>query len=117
VQEGFARALRDRAQFRGEGSLEGWVWRIAFRAALQQRRNGRERTLDEALADVPDFEVGRDPELARALRGLPPRRRLIVFLRYFATCPTRRSQRPVASARGRSPPPSRGPTPISPPVS
>jgi RNA polymerase sigma factor (sigma-70 family) len=26
----------------------------------------------------------RDPELAAALRELPPRRRLIVFLRYFA---------------------------------
>jgi RNA polymerase sigma factor (sigma-70 family) len=26
----------------------------------------------------------RDPELAAALRQLPPRRRLIVFLRYFA---------------------------------
>lgn len=84
VQEGFARALRDRAQFRREGSLEGWVWRITFRAALQQRRNGRERTLDEALAELPVVEVDRDPELAKALRHLPPRRRLIVFLRYFA---------------------------------
>ena len=26
----------------------------------------------------------RDPELAAAVRALPPRRRLIVFLRYFA---------------------------------
>ncbi len=26
----------------------------------------------------------RDPALARAIRALPPRRRLIVFLRYFA---------------------------------
>jgi RNA polymerase sigma-70 factor (ECF subfamily) len=84
VQEGFARALRDRAQFRGDGSLEGWVWRITFRAALRQRRNGRERTLDEALAELPAVEVDRDPELASALRKLPPRRRLIVFLRYFA---------------------------------
>jgi RNA polymerase sigma-70 factor (ECF subfamily) len=31
VQEAFAQALRDQDGFRGEGSLEGWVWRIAFR--------------------------------------------------------------------------------------
>jgi RNA polymerase sigma factor (sigma-70 family) len=84
VQEGFARALRDRAQYRGDGSLEGWVWRIALRAALQSRRNGRERTLDEALVQTPFVEAERDPELARAIQALPPRRRLIVFLRYFA---------------------------------
>jgi RNA polymerase sigma factor (sigma-70 family) len=29
-------------------------------------------------------EPDRDPELAEALRTLPPKRRLIVFLRYFA---------------------------------
>lgn len=30
------------------------------------------------------IEAERDPELAAALRSLPPRRRVIVFLRYFA---------------------------------
>ena len=34
VQEAFAQALRDQDGFRGEGSLEGWVWRIAFRVAV-----------------------------------------------------------------------------------
>jgi DNA-directed RNA polymerase specialized sigma24 family protein len=34
VQEAFARALRDQNGFRGEGSLEAWVWRIAFRVAI-----------------------------------------------------------------------------------
>ncbi|MGH2932490.1 MAG: RNA polymerase sigma factor, partial [Gaiellaceae bacterium] len=29
-------------------------------------------------------ESERDPELAAALRRLPPRKRLVVFLRYFA---------------------------------
>jgi RNA polymerase sigma factor (sigma-70 family) len=87
VQEGFARALRDRSQYRYEGSLEGWVWRIALRAALQSRRNGYERTLDEALVAMPFVEAERDPELAQAVQALPPRRRLIVFLRYFADLP------------------------------
>jgi RNA polymerase sigma-70 factor (ECF subfamily) len=84
VQEAFAQALRDRDQFRGAGSLEGWVWRIAFRVALASRRNGHEVTIDEAIVepDLPDRN--RDPVLAAALRALPPRRRLVVFLRYFA---------------------------------
>jgi RNA polymerase sigma-70 factor (ECF subfamily) len=83
VQEAFARALRRRDQFRGEGSLEGWVWRIAFRVALAARRELQATTLEDAfeLAEIPHPE--RDPELAEALLRLPPRRRLVVFLRYF----------------------------------
>ena len=40
VQEGFARALRKRGQFRG-GSLEAWLWRIVYRSALDLRRRKR----------------------------------------------------------------------------
>jgi RNA polymerase sigma-70 factor, ECF subfamily len=83
VQEAFARALRNRDQFRREGSLEAWIFRIALRTALETRRNGREvALLDDADPTLPGPE--RDPELAAALRQLPPRKRLIVFLRYFA---------------------------------
>jgi len=84
VQEAFARALRERAQFRGEGSLAAWVWRIAVRVALESRRNGKESTLEGALAESPVPSPERDPVLAQALLALPPRRRLVVFLRYFA---------------------------------
>lgn len=84
VQEAFVRALRRRDEFRGEGSLEGWVWRIALRVALASRRERQGVSLEEAfgLAEIPHPE--RDPELAEALLRLPPRRRLVVFLRYFA---------------------------------
>ena len=82
VQEGFARAYRSRKQFRGEGSLEGWVWRIVLRAALEQRAQGTPVSLDEVDAGLVEPE--RDPALAEALSKLPPRRRLMVFLRYFA---------------------------------
>lgn len=82
VQEGFARAYRSRTQFRGEGSLEAWVWRIVFRVALEQRRDESELPLENVEAEL--VEPGRDPALAEALSELPPRRRLIVFLRYFA---------------------------------
>lgn len=87
VQEGFARALRASRQYMGRGSLEGWVWRIVLRTALEQRRPGEEVSLDEV---EPGFvEPERDFELARAVQALPPRRRLIVFLRYFADLPYR----------------------------
>ena len=83
VQEAFARALRSREQLRDKGSLEAWIFRIALRSALETRRNGREvALLDDADPTLAAPE--RDPELAAALRELPPRQRLIVFLRYFA---------------------------------
>jgi RNA polymerase sigma-70 factor, ECF subfamily len=82
VQEGFARALASRRQFRGDGSLAAWVWRITLRAALEVREE-RESSVGEVLEPrlvAPEA----DPSLAAALATLPPRRRLIVFLRYFA---------------------------------
>jgi len=38
VQEGFARALAARRSYRGDGSMEAWVWRIISNVALQKRR-------------------------------------------------------------------------------
>ena len=83
VQDGFAAALEKRRQFRG-GSLEAWVWRIVARKALDlgRRRSGGV-SVEERLA--PSSIVSeRDPDIAAAVRALPPRRRLVVFLRYFA---------------------------------
>ena len=85
VQEGFARALRSGAQYAGRGSLEGWVWRIVLRTALEQRHPGEELPLDEV--DPAFVEPERDFELTTAVQALPPRRRLVVFLRYFADLP------------------------------
>jgi RNA polymerase sigma factor (sigma-70 family) len=82
VQEAFARALRDRGQYRGEGSLEAWVWRIAFNVALRTRRDLRRQWELEEEPGAPDQAT--DYDLRAAIRALPPRRRLIVFLRYFA---------------------------------
>ena len=82
VQEGFARAFANRGRFRGEAPLAAWVWGIALRAALDARRP-REVPLDEAL-DPRLVEPDRHPALAAALATLAPRRRLIIFLRYYA---------------------------------
>jgi RNA polymerase sigma-70 factor (ECF subfamily) len=84
VQETFVRALRSRRSWRGDGSLEAWVWRIAFRTALEQRsaRHGKPETNGSFDPALPEPE--HDPDLAAAVRRLPPRKRLVVFLHYFA---------------------------------
>lgn len=92
VQDGFALALKRRAEFRGDGSLEGWVARIVLRAALDVRRRpvaDPGTALDdlgsESLLWAPELpRPERDPVLAAAVRALPPRQRQVVFLRYFA---------------------------------
>ena len=85
VQDGFARALTHGARFRG-GSLEAWIWRIVQRNALDRRRPRRGGALLETV-DPALVSSDRDPELAAAVRRLPPRRRLVVFLRYYADLP------------------------------
>lgn len=82
VQDAFAEALRKRAGFRGEGPLEGWIWRIALRLAFARRRSVPGLPLAEiGESAIPDPDT--DPELANAVKRLAPRRRLVVFLRYF----------------------------------
>lgn len=82
VQEAFARALRKRRRLHSEASLAPWVWTIALRVALDSRRRQRAPGADIDDPQLPDPE--RDQTLAAAIRSLPPRRRQIVFLRYFA---------------------------------
>jgi RNA polymerase sigma-70 factor (ECF subfamily) len=82
VQEAFARALAQRRSFRGEAPLAAWVWRIALRVALDER--SRSRPLPIGAFEARLVEPAHDPLLSEALRALPPRRRLMFFLRYFA---------------------------------
>jgi RNA polymerase sigma-70 factor (ECF subfamily) len=82
VQEAFARALAQRHRYRDEAPLAAWVWRIAFRVALESRGRPFALPLEDG-ADPALPEAERDPQLEAALRRLSPRRRLIVFLRYF----------------------------------
>jgi RNA polymerase sigma factor (sigma-70 family) len=86
LQEGFARALAARASYRGDGPLVAWVWRIAYRAALETRRRDGGYVDEDQLVEPRLVHPERDTELANALRELSPRRRLILFLRYYADC-------------------------------
>lgn len=82
VQEGFARALAARQTYRGDGSVEGWIWRITLNAAADTRRRPREQPLEDVfLLELPhEF----DAALSEALRQLPKRQRLLIFLHYLA---------------------------------
>jgi RNA polymerase sigma-70 factor (ECF subfamily) len=91
VQDAFASALARQEQFRGDGSLEAWLWQIVLRRALDRRRRQppvvslsyeSESAAPLWAAELPHPE--RDPELAEAVRALPLRQRQLVFLRYFA---------------------------------
>ena len=91
VQDGFALALAHRDEFRGEGSLEGWVGRIVLRAALDVRRRRipaaglLDEIRDGPLLWAPEVpHVDRDPVLATAVEALSVRQRQVIFLRYFA---------------------------------
>jgi RNA polymerase sigma-70 factor, ECF subfamily len=86
VQEAFARALQQRRRYRGDGSLEAWVWRIAVNCALRSRRDLRESWEEAPEVSAPEM-VPVDGNVRAALQALPPRRRLVVFLRYFADLP------------------------------
>ncbi len=82
VQEAFVQALRDQNGFRGMGSLEGWVWRIAFRIAVGSK-GSRELSVDE-VPEVAFVDGSSDPRLAAAVLKLPRQRRMAIFLRYYA---------------------------------
>jgi RNA polymerase sigma factor (sigma-70 family) len=81
VQEAFATAIRERRRFRGDGSLEGWVWRIVVNAA----RKARPRWDDEPIGCSEATESTDDPAPVRAaIATLPERQRMTLFLRYYA---------------------------------
>ena len=87
VQEAFARALRGRHSFRGEGSLDAWVWRTVTNVALTQSKRA---AASEAQPLVGEFEAPTTdsatdwPELRAAIALLPERQRQALFLRHYA---------------------------------
>ena len=89
VQEAFAHAVRRRDDFRRQGSLEGWLWRILVNTARTRRRAALSHPRAATLAAHEPSSNGRheDSEAAAVrvlLSQLPERQRLVVFLRYFA---------------------------------
>jgi RNA polymerase sigma factor (sigma-70 family) len=90
VQEGVANAIRYRGSYRGDGTLEAWLWKVVLNAI---RSHYRERAHRLVLAEAPtDREATALPADGRAsaetvrsaVRRLPERQRLVLFLRFYA---------------------------------
>ncbi len=82
VQDGFANAVRQRASFRGTGSLEAWIARCVINAAqdaLRRRPSWNGHSPDETGSGA--FEVA--STVRDAVRNLPPRQREALFLRFY----------------------------------
>jgi RNA polymerase sigma factor (sigma-70 family) len=83
VQEGFARALAHAEEFRGEGSLEGWVWRIVVNEA-RRKTISRSRSPETVPAVAAESRSDDAAWLRGVLASLPERQRTVLFLRYYA---------------------------------
>lgn len=86
VQEGFARALRRRRSFRGDGSLEAWIWRIVLNLVRDRQRSvvRNRATSTDVLQAGSSTPPSPDDSVRARLRALPERQRMAVFLRYYA---------------------------------
>jgi RNA polymerase sigma-70 factor (ECF subfamily) len=89
VQDAFASAVRNRAEFKGESSVATWVWRIVVNKAISQDRDQRwrldEPTTELMFEDVHERTSSDGADVVRkALAELPERQRLVVFLHYYA---------------------------------
>jgi RNA polymerase sigma-70 factor (ECF subfamily) len=82
VQETFARAIRSRWSFRGEASLETWLWRLLVNVC----RDAARHTPDVPLGDHDPAAPQADDltEIRAAVAALPERQRLVLFLRHYA---------------------------------
>ena len=83
LQEAYVRAFRALPRFRGDSSLETWLYRIVYNACVDDLRRHREHeTLeewDERLVAAPT-EPEERLDLAAALASLPPELRAVVLL-------------------------------------
>ena len=81
VQDAFAAAIRKQRQFRGEGPLEAWVWRMVVNAALKERNRRTHFRLGNLDLEAPAQD---STHVAESIARLPERQRLALFLRYYA---------------------------------
>src|SRR6266566_560138 len=79
VQDGFAGALRSRADFRGESGIETWLWSCVVNAARNARRRAAGLDLHDELAErrPPGEPPAARADLPVAIAALPERQRLV----------------------------------------
>lgn len=86
VQSAFVAAVKNRRSFRGNGTIDAWVWQIVVNEARRATRGRDTEPLGtEDGAPAANGSVGDDASgVRRWIAALPPRQREAVFLRYFA---------------------------------
>jgi RNA polymerase sigma-70 factor (ECF subfamily) len=87
VQEAFVTAIRHCHQYRGDGPIEAWLWRIVVTSALKARRTAstQEPTAPSVAAASSNGTAEHAfDEVRLAVGRLPERQRTILFLRYYA---------------------------------
>jgi RNA polymerase sigma-70 factor (ECF subfamily) len=84
VQETFATALRARASFRRDGSLDGWLWRTMLNVCRQEQRRLAHYADSEPVEATGNGHATEWPELRAAIAALPEQERHAVFLHYYA---------------------------------
>jgi RNA polymerase sigma factor (sigma-70 family) len=88
-QETFLSALRAYPRLPADSNLRGWILTIATRKAIDHGRRTRRRPIP--MAELPDQAgptvLEGDPELWRAVRGLPPMQRAAMVHRYILDLP------------------------------
>lgn len=84
VHDAFVSAVRNRQSYRGEGTLEAWVWPMVVHNAQRYRRR-RDLVGGDELPHAIWTDRHRDDHTAlrNAVAALPERQRLMVFLRYY----------------------------------
>jgi RNA polymerase sigma-70 factor, ECF subfamily len=83
VHDAFVQAVRHRRSFRGEGTLEAWVWRMVVNAARKRCRELLPAT-GEPAEPADESRNGFGDPVRAAVAALPERQRLALFLRYYA---------------------------------
>ncbi len=87
VHEGFAVAIRKRGSYAGRGTVESWLWQVVLNTVRNYRRGSRTAAALEpelTVATSANGSAGSTERLRAALLALSERRRLIVFLHYYA---------------------------------
>src|SRR5437660_1616940 len=70
VQEAFSRAIRSRFEFRGDGSLDAWVWRTLTNVCLSERRAARPPAGGAEAGAEANGSAQEWPELRAAVAAL-----------------------------------------------
>jgi RNA polymerase sigma factor (sigma-70 family) len=88
VQDAFVSALSRKSQWRGEGSLDAWLWRAVLNAARDRRRKHEAIPVPDTAAAASvehsaSFNGSDSGAFVDALASLTERQRLVLFLRYY----------------------------------